>query len=84
MDLWNDPNRINEGPYFGWLQTIVPSYGDTLNIKTKAIEQDAGLIPQIECIEENHPLNIDQQNGISYKKAVEIVDEIIRKQHQNK
>lgn len=27
MDLWEEPNRINEEPYFGWLQTKVPTYG---------------------------------------------------------
>ncbi|MBF4472742.1 DUF2199 domain-containing protein [Flavobacterium sp. HJJ] len=81
MDLWEDPSRINEKPYFGWLQTTVPTYEDTLNIKTIAIEQEMGIIPVIKSIEEEHPLTIDQENGITYKKAVEIVDEIIKSQH---
>lgn len=81
MDLWEDPKRTKEEPYFGWLQTTVPTYGDTLNIKTIATEQEIGLIPEIKSIEEEHRLTIDQKNGITYKKAVEIVDEIIRKQH---
>jgi hypothetical protein len=83
MDLWNDTNRINQEPYFGWLQTIVPTYGDTLNLKAIAIEQEAGKIPEIKMIEENHPLTLDQENGISYKKTLEIVDKILRQQHQN-
>ena len=81
MDLWEDQNRTKEEPYFGWLQTVVPTYGDTLNIKTIAIEQEVGLIPEIKSIEEKHPLTIDQENGISYKRAVEIVDEIMKQQH---
>ena len=84
MDLWEDPNRTKEEPYFGWLQTIVPCYGDTLNIKTIAVEQEVGLIPEIKSFEEGHPLTIDQANGITYKKAVEIVDEIMKKQHNSK
>lgn len=67
-DLWTNPNRINEPPYFGWLQTIIPTYGETLNIKTMAYEQPAGLIPKLEIIEENHMLYIDQKNGIICKK----------------
>lgn len=82
MDLWEDKNRINEEPYFGWLQTIVPTYGDTINIKTIAIEQEVGLIPEIKSIEDNHRLTIDQENGISYKRALEIVNEIIQVQHK--
>ena len=82
MELWEVPDRVDQEPYFGWLQTIVPTYGDTLNIKTIAIEQQVGLIPEIKLIEEEHLLTFDQENGISYKKAVEIVDEILNKQHQ--
>ena len=81
MDLWENPNRINVEPYFGWLQTIVPTYGDTLNIKTIAEEQEVGIIPEIKSIEEEHPLTIDQEKGITYKRATEIVDKILRKQH---
>jgi hypothetical protein len=81
MELWNDPNRINQQPYFGWLQTFVPTYGDTLNLKTIAIEQGIDLIPEIKMIEEDHPLTTDQEKGITYKRAVEIVDEILKKEH---
>lgn len=82
MDLWEAPKRVNQEPYFGWLQTIVPNYGNTLNIKTIAIEQAVGLIPEIKVIEEDHPLAIDQENGITYKKALGTVDKILREQHQ--
>ena len=81
VDLWEDPNRLNVEPYFGWLQTIVPSYEDTLNIKTIAEEQEVGIIPEIKSIEEGHPLTIDQEKGITYKRATEIVDKILREQH---
>ncbi len=82
MDFWEDPKRVYQEPYFGWLQTIVPTYGDTLNTKTIAIEQEVGLIPNIQVIEENHPLKIDQDNGITYKEALKKVDEILRMNHQ--
>ncbi len=80
-NLWSDPNRINQQPYFGWLQTIVPTYGNTINIKTIAIEQEIGLIPNIKVVEENHPLTIDQQNGITFKVAVEKVEAILKGYH---
>ena len=82
MNLWSDSNRTKEEPYFGWLQTSVPSYGDTINLKTISIEQEVGFIPEIIIIEEGHSLTLDQENGISYQKAVEIVDSIIRLQHK--
>lgn len=82
MDFWEDSKRVDQEPYFGWLQTIVPTYSDTLNIKTIAIEQAVGLIPEIKVVEENHPLKFDQDNGITYKKTLEIVDKILRELHQ--
>jgi len=81
-DFWENPRRVDQEPYFGWLQTIVPTYADTLNIKAIAIEQEVGLIPEIRVIEENHPLQIDQDNGITYKKALQIVDKILKEQHK--
>lgn len=81
MDLWDAPNRVFEEPYFGWLQNSIPAYGETLNIKTISFEQEVGVIPEIKSIEEGHPLTIDQENGISYNRAVEIVNEIMRLQH---
>ena len=52
------------------------------HIKTIAIEQGVGLIPEIKVIEENHPLKIDQENGITFESALSIVDTILRDQHQ--
>jgi hypothetical protein len=80
--LWNDPNRIEQGPYFGWLNTIVPTYSNTLNIKTLAHEVGPGLIPNIEIIEENHSLMIDQQEGITFEKAKQKVQEILSDLHK--
>ena len=82
IDFWEDPKRVNQEPYFGCLQTIVPTYENTLKIKTIAIEQEVGLIPNIQVIEQNHPLRIDQVNGITYKIALQKVDEILRMHHQ--
>lgn len=76
-NLWNNPKRIKEKPYFGWLQTSLPTYGDTINIEALAIENDVGLIPTIEVIEKNHPLAVDQKNGISFERVLEIVDTIL-------
>lgn len=83
VECWNDETRIENDPYFGWLQTYVPTYGNTINIKTTAVEQVPGLIPEIKVIEEGHKLKADQENGITYKQATAIVDEILKSYHQN-
>lgn len=81
-ELWNSANRMKEEPYFGWLQTSVPTYGNTLNIKTIAIENEVGLIPAIVVIEEGHALKTDQENGISFEKALAIAGSILTEDHK--
>lgn len=81
--LWDDPKRTQEKPYFGWLQTTLPTYGNTINIKTIAIENEVGFIPTIESIEEDHPLTIDQKNGITLERAMQIVDVILNQLHKD-
>jgi hypothetical protein len=46
-----------------------------------AYEQEVGYIPEIKSIEENHPLSIDQENGISLEKALSIVGVFLKKSH---
>ena len=82
MDCWESPNRKDFGPYFGWLQNQIPTYENTINIKSIAVEQDAGTIPEIEITEKNHQLGIDQKNGITYKKAMKIVQYALKSQHE--
>jgi hypothetical protein len=77
MDFWEDPFRVNEGPYFGWLNTNIPTYDNTINLKTIAIEQEVGCIPDIMVTEENHPLKLDQKKGISMDKTLDIVHKIL-------
>lgn len=81
MDNWDNPNRVNNEPYFGWLQTQVPTYKNSINIKARAIEEGVGVIPRIEIGEENHQLTLDQKNGISFDKAIRIISSILEKEH---
>ena len=72
---------MNEEPYFGWFETVIPTYNNTINIKTLIHTEPVGLIPTVEIIEENHQLRKDQQEGITLKRAVEIVDSVMKDQH---
>jgi len=62
------------GPFFGWLSTNISYYkDDTLNLKTMAYFQGAGLRPKIELEPTDHPLAVNQHEGITLEKAWEIV-----------
>lgn len=77
QEMWHDPLRVAEDPYFGWLQTVIPGYDNTLNIKTWVHTQAVGIAPQIEVFEEAHSLMLDQRNGITLAHAQQIVEGIL-------
>ena len=73
-ERWNDERRGEEPAYFGWLQTQLPGYADTLNIKTMAHTQAVGIIPRIELIAEGHALTLEQQAGITWHRVTQLVE----------
>ena len=67
-----DTNEI--GPFFGWLCTRIAYYSlDTRLLKTRAHFRGNKLRPLIELEPTDHPLAVDQSNGITLSKAWEIV-----------
>lgn len=67
-------DSANIGPFFGWLCNRISYYKqDTLLMKTMAHFRGDGLRPFIELEETDHPLAIDQRDGITLAKAWEIV-----------
>jgi hypothetical protein len=62
------------GPFFGWLSNNISFYAEeTLNLKAMAHFRSGGLRPRLELEPTDHPLAIDQRNGITLEKAWEIV-----------
>ncbi len=69
-----NPDSAEIGPFFGWLCTRIAYYAEnTLSLKTRAIFRGDNLRPTIELEPTDHPLSIDQRNGITLAKAWEIV-----------
>lgn len=70
MDMWEDPERVHAEPYFGWLSTSLPMYDPgTLNLKTKLHEREPGTIPLVELEPTDHPLAVEQREGISMERV---------------
>ena len=62
------------GPFFGWLCNSIGYYEEeTLLLKTMAHFRGEGLRPSIEVEPTEHPLAVDQHEGISLEKAWAIV-----------
>jgi len=79
---WENPARVNMGPYFGWLCTRVPEYPDTMFLKTHVHNRAVGQRPLVELEQTDHPLSIHQNKGISVKDLQGIVQEVLHKSAQ--
>jgi hypothetical protein len=75
--IWQENYEITKrshiGPFFGWLPTQVPGYPETLNLKTMAHLRDNGIRPCIELEKTDHPLAIEQRDGITQDRVQEIL-----------
>lgn len=69
LDLWETSGREAELPYFGWLNTNLPHYPETVNLKTNVHTCPVGERPQIELQSTDHPLAVEQRQGISLARA---------------
>jgi hypothetical protein len=70
---WDNPARTSLGPYFGWLCTKIPKYPDTVFLKTMVHQREVGVRPAVELDATDHPLAVDQRDGIEEDRLKEIV-----------
>jgi hypothetical protein len=76
-EVWNNPGREEEPPYFGWLSTEVPGYPSTINLKILVHTRQLGQRPAIELEQTDHPLAVEQHEGITMARVREIADELL-------
>jgi hypothetical protein len=76
-ERWFSPDRANDPPYFGWLMTDLPCYPSTLHLKTSVQSREVGVVPAVIVQPSDHPLALEQQNGISMDRVHEIAHHIL-------
>jgi len=74
MRYLDEPDSSEIGPYFGWLSSEINYYEEsTLSLQTMAHFSGDGKRPTIELEPTDHPLAVDQREGITLAKAWEII-----------
>ncbi|GGN16171.1 hypothetical protein FHR83_004841 [Actinoplanes campanulatus] len=73
VDVWEQPGREKEPPYFGWLSNIIAGYEpSTLNLRTNVHTRAVGQLPYIELEPTGHPLAVEQLAGVTRTRVEEI------------
>lgn len=69
---YGEAHRSHLGPYFGWLDAWIKPYPATMNLKTRVHLRDHGIRPFIELEPTDHPLAIEQREGITTDRVAEL------------
>ena len=72
IELMRTKGRESEPPYFGWLSNNLHLYPDTTNLKTEVQTRAVGSVPTIQLEPTDHPLAVEQRNGITLARVKEI------------
>jgi len=73
-DLWDDPARVHEDPYFGWFSNRLTGYPDTLNLPLDVVTTELDLRPAFVLHDGEHPLVREQRDGIRLERVRELVE----------
>jgi hypothetical protein len=76
--LWSASDRRQDHLFFGWLSSDLGLYPRTSGLKTHVHLRNNGLRPLIEFEPTDHPLAVEQRNGISVQRVEEIAAAVLR------
>lgn len=74
LELWDDPRRTQEPPYFGWLASAPPGYPDTRGLAVDVVTASLDLRPQLVLHDADHPLVREQREGVTLARVREIAE----------
>ncbi|MBX7173702.1 MAG: DUF2199 domain-containing protein [Pyrinomonadaceae bacterium] len=75
QELYEVAERDEEPPFFGWLNTCFADYStEEENLKTNVYLRNNGIRPYIDIEPTNHRLAVEQREGISKERLIEIYE----------
>lgn len=77
LELYESDGRENEGPFFGWLCTLIPGYSGDEDIKTMVHLRPYPTRPYIELEPTDYSLAVEQRNGITIERVKEITEMLL-------
>ncbi len=72
LESYEVPNRSYLGPFVGWLVSVLPYDEPTFGLKTRVHLRDDGIRPFIEVEPTDHPLAIEQRDGMALQRLEQI------------
>ena len=77
LEIWNANGREAEPAFEGYLNSEITPYGDTVNLIVDVRTQPVGERPQFFVRDAEHPLAVEQREGISMDRVQEIAEALL-------
>lgn len=77
VELFEDERREAGASFFGWLCNALPEYPDTMFLKTRLHVRPYPLRPSVELEPTDHPLAIEQREGIGRARAIAMAERLL-------
>jgi hypothetical protein len=75
-------DRASDARFFGWLCTAIPGYPDTQLLKTTVHVRGWPARPLVELEPTDHPLAIEQRQGVPPWRLQQIVERVMHPRHR--
>ncbi len=80
VELWNTSGRETQPAFPGFLNSEIPLYGNTIDLEVDVHTQVVGRRPHFLISNPDHPLAIEQRDGISLSRVEEIAEMVLHPQ----
>jgi hypothetical protein len=74
VETWNDPDRADRRPFFGWLNSRIDEFGDTVNLPTDVVVRPPGVVPLIVVTDHEHPIAKAQEAGVTLDRVARFAE----------
>jgi len=71
LEHYDDQDQVALGPWFGWFSNRLKGYADTQKLKCAVQPRSGGLRPSLELEPTDHPLAVQQRDGISFDQILD-------------
>ena len=71
-ETFDSGEQAGLGPWFGWFSNSLKGYPDTFGLKCQVHPRDDRQRPCIEVEPSDHPLSIDQREGITFDRLLDL------------
>lgn len=72
VETFDSGEQGGMGPWFGWFSNRLKGYPETLSLKCRVHPASGRQRPRIELEPTEHPLALEQRNGITFDRLLEI------------